>query len=73
MADSVARLSSALVDRYRIERELGQGGMATVHVAHDVAPDGQRFVMIQGGAASVTLIAVHNAFDRLVYDRRQQR
>ena len=29
------RLSSALADRYRIERELGAGGMATVYLAHD--------------------------------------
>ena len=28
----VARLSTALADRYRIERELGAGGMATVHL-----------------------------------------
>ena len=33
------RLSSALADRYRIERELGQGGMATVYLAHDVRHD----------------------------------
>jgi hypothetical protein len=29
MTDSVPRLTTALADRYRIERELGQGGMAT--------------------------------------------
>ncbi len=30
MTTRLTRLSAALADRYRIERELGQGGMATV-------------------------------------------
>ena len=30
------RLSAALADRYRVERELGAGGMATVYLAHDL-------------------------------------
>jgi eukaryotic-like serine/threonine-protein kinase len=34
-----AQLSAALVDRYRIERELGAGGMATVYLAHDIKHD----------------------------------
>jgi serine/threonine-protein kinase len=33
------RLRDALKDRYRIERELGQGGMATVYLAYDVRHD----------------------------------
>jgi eukaryotic-like serine/threonine-protein kinase len=32
----IERLAAALADRYRIERELGQGGMATVYLAHDL-------------------------------------
>jgi len=33
------RLTGALRDRYRLERELGQGGMATVYLARDVKHD----------------------------------
>ena len=32
----ISRLSTALADRYVIERELGAGGMATVYLAEDV-------------------------------------
>jgi serine/threonine protein kinase/Tol biopolymer transport system component len=34
--DAVARLNAALEGRYRIERELGAGGMATVYLADDL-------------------------------------
>ncbi len=35
----IDRLRAALSDRYTIERELGQGGMATVYLAHDIKHD----------------------------------
>ena len=36
MTEALDRLSLALTDRYRIERELGAGGMATVYLAEDL-------------------------------------
>src|SRR5438552_16949115 len=36
MSDAMDRLTSALADRYTIERELGAGGMATVYLAQDL-------------------------------------
>jgi eukaryotic-like serine/threonine-protein kinase len=39
LTDPTPRLTAALADRYRIERELGQGGMATVYLAQDLKHD----------------------------------
>ena len=36
MSDAASRLNAALEGRYAIERELGEGGMATVYLAKDL-------------------------------------
>jgi serine/threonine-protein kinase len=38
---TLERLRASLADRYRIERELGAGGMATVYLAQDLKHDRQ--------------------------------
>jgi serine/threonine-protein kinase len=39
MTDTRSHLTTALADRYRLERELGAGGMATVYLAYDLRHD----------------------------------
>ncbi len=39
MQDGLSRLQAALAGQYRIERELGRGGMAVVYLAHDLRHD----------------------------------
>jgi hypothetical protein len=39
MTELPPRLVAALQDRYTIERSLGEGGMVTVYLAHDLKHD----------------------------------
>src|SRR5689334_14954092 len=39
MTDTIAELNDSLIGRYLVEKEIGQGGMATVYLARDVRHD----------------------------------
>ena len=36
MTDTLTRLTTAIQDHYRVEKEIGAGGMATVFLAEDL-------------------------------------
>ncbi len=46
------RLRTALADRYRLERELGAGGMATVYLADDLKHRRQVAVKVPTGGST---------------------
>ena len=39
MPELLSRLQTALADRYRLDSQVGAGGMATVYLAHDIRHD----------------------------------
>ena len=45
MTPHTDRLNASLANRYTIERELGQGGTATVYLAQDVKHKPRRFAL----------------------------
>ncbi len=55
MTATADRLAAALSDRYRIERELGQGGMATVYLAHDLKHDRKVAIKVLRAEVAPTL------------------
>jgi serine/threonine protein kinase len=59
------RLSAALADRYRIERELGSGSMATVYLAHDLRHDRKVALKVLRDSLGVPAVTRRQAlFDR---------
>jgi hypothetical protein len=55
MPDPISRLSVALSGRYRIERELGRGGMANVYRADDLRTDARSRVKVLQPELAATL------------------
>jgi len=55
MRKSLERMQSALAGRYLIEREIGSGGMATVHLAHDLKHDRRVALKVLRSELSATL------------------
>ena len=52
---ALIHLEAALVDRYRIEGEIGSGGMATVYLAHDLKHDRQVAIKVLRPELAATL------------------
>ena len=57
MSDIASRLTAALADRYRLDRDLGGGGMSRVWVATETALDRQVLEELGDHEAAVSLLA----------------
>ncbi len=55
MSTVAERLAAALTDRYRIERQLGTGGMATVYLAEDLKHQRKVAIKVLRSELSATL------------------
>ncbi len=71
MSDVPEHLAAALADRYRLERELGQGGMATVYLAEDLKHHRQVAVKVLRPEIAATIGAVRFAREIEVAARLQ--
>jgi serine/threonine protein kinase len=58
------RLTAALSDRYRLDRELGAGGMATVYLARDLKHDRDVAIKVHTPELAASLTGVFSARDR---------
>jgi serine/threonine protein kinase len=54
MPGAISRLNAALAGRYAIERELGEGGMATVYLAEDLKHEHPKYAPISEHAVAPT-------------------
>jgi hypothetical protein len=61
MSDPVTRLNAALGGRYAIERELGEGSMATVYLADDLKHERSEV----GATEPLRFLVVTNWFEAL--------
>jgi hypothetical protein len=57
LSDVPTRLHAALADRHRLERELSEGGMATVYLAHDLKHDRQMAAVSRRSLLRIALAA----------------
>jgi len=64
MTEITSRLSTALADRYRIERHLGEGGMATVYLAEDLKHKRKVAVKVLRDQAPLSSLAQPRALQR---------